>query len=301
MLRRLLIAALLVLLPVLAWNRAHQPQTGTAASESFAAAAPLPQDNRPEPGFRTEVHLEAGGFEVRWACPKVAVTEAILYRSTSDLSLTKLDNVRFPIVTISLPASREGRFVDEAFPAGVPLHYQVRLKDAEGRFHYGPAVAVEAPSAALPSLQSPSLLVDKTQYCLEVRDGGRTVRRYPIALGRNPFRRKLHEDNASTPEGHYRIVSLQPQATYHRAYDLDYPSEVDRQRYEQAARKGELPPSRPGIGGEIQIHGKGIHANWTFGCIALRNQDMDELFAHPEIAVGCPVDIAGREFNRADL
>jgi hypothetical protein len=69
---------------------------------------------------------------------------------------------------------------------------------------------------------------------------------------------------------------------------------VDRARYD-------LMQPNTDIGGEIQIHGQGIHSNWTFGCMALRNQDMDELFAHPEIDVGTPVWIYGGELTLADL
>ena len=44
-----------------------------------------------------------------------------------------------------------------------------------------------------------------------------------------------------------------------------------------------------------------IHSNWTFGCMALRDSDMDELFSHSEIAAGTPLWIYGGELSRADL
>lgn len=297
MFRHLLLLLLLALVAVLAWQGKPGPPLDTA---SPTAASP-PQDNRVQAGFQMEAQAVEGGVSVRWSGPLVEIVEAVLYRSTSDLARTRLDEVRYPIAVRRLPPDRVGTLQDDTAPPGVPLFYQVRLAEASGRFHYGPVASVELPARKLPRLARPSLLVDKEDYTLVVRDGGRTVKRYPVALGRNPFRRKLHQDNASTPEGRYRVYNLQPQATYYRAYDLDYPTAADRERYELAARRGLLPRPTPGIGGEIQIHGRGIQANWTFGCIALRNEDMDELFAHPEIAAGCPVEIVGRELTRADL
>ncbi|MEW6284000.1 MAG: L,D-transpeptidase, partial [Candidatus Eremiobacterota bacterium] len=133
----------------------------------------------------------------------------------------------------------------------------------------------------------------------EVRDRGQAVKRYPVVMGRGRGR-KLRQDNASTPEGRYRLYNLQPRATFHRAYDVDYPNALDQVRYDLAQRKGLLPPETP-IGSEIQIHGGGIHSNWTFGCVALRNEDMDELFSRPEIGVGTRVTLVGGELTREDL
>ncbi|MBI3926836.1 MAG: peptidoglycan-binding protein [Armatimonadetes bacterium] len=159
-------------------------------------------------------------------------------------------------------------------------------------------VRVDVPGRELPALAEPRLVVDKVEYTLTVLDGERVVKRYPIALGSEPGKRKLCRDNASTPEGFYTIMGLQPEATFHRAYDIDYPNDVDRVRYRFAQRHQKL--GDPGIGGEIQIHGRGIHSNWTFGCVALRDQDMDELFAHPEIDAGTEVLILGRDITAED-
>ena len=150
------------------------------------------------------------------------------------------------------------------------------------------------PASRLPVLKRPRLLIDKAHYVLRVCDGERVVKRYPVAMGRRARQRKLCYDNASTPEGRYRIVGLQPQATYYRAYDIDYPNAVDAARHR-------LLGCNESIGGEIQIHGRGIGRNWTFGCIALRDQDMDELFAHTEIQLGIPVWIYGGELSLRDL
>jgi len=68
--------------------------------------------------------------------------------------------------------------------------------------------------------------------------------------------------------------------------------------------EGLIPQDR-GIGGEIQVHGKhprfgSIQRNWTWGCISLRNTDIDEIFALPVLKVGVPVIIFGLEFSLED-
>jgi len=113
-------------------------------------------------------------------------------------------------------------------------------------------------------------------------------------MGRLPLKRKLRFDNASTPEGRYRLLGLQPDATYYKALDLNYPNETD------VARHQILDPSSD-IGSEIQIHGLGISRNWTWGCMAMRNEDIDELFAHSELGVGTVSWIYGGEITLAQL
>lgn len=138
--------------------------------------------------------------------------------------------------------------------------------------------------------------MDKVNYSLDVLDGDSLVKRYVIDLGRDPVRRKLHQDNATTPEGIYRIVKVRPTSTFHKAFDLSYPNDADQQRYRLLCPKG-----RPAIGGAIQIHGGGCGTNWTYGCIALRDEDIDELFEHPEIGVNTKVIIVGSELTRAGI
>lgn len=292
--RVLLLLALLAC--VLAVSRlAPPPMEPVPLLSNYSAPPPPQQDNRPDGSVDVEVEESAEAVRLSWTATG---QETVLFRSTSPLGQTRLNDVRFPIVTIR-PVGQEYR--DTELPDGVTVRFQLRVKDAEGKLHYSDVLAVDRPDRPLPPLARPSLYVDKVRYLLEVRDSGRVVKRYPVALGRNPFKRKLHQDNASTPEGRYRIVGLQPNATFHRAYDLDYPTDLDRERYDFAADRRLLPSPAPGIGGEIQIHGRGIDANWTYGCIALRDEDMDELFSRPEIATGVLVEIAGRELTAADL
>ncbi|MBN9415631.1 hypothetical protein ABS71_15020 [bacterium SCN 62-11] len=178
---------------------------------------------------------------------------------------------------------------DAALAHGIPYYYEV----ASGgqRWRLGP---VRLPWKPLPPSRRPRLLVDKSRYLLSVLEGQKVLKSYAVAMGSRPMTRKLQVDRASTPEGRYRILNLQPQATYHRALDVDYPNETDIARHQLLAPQAD-------IGGEIQIHGMGIERNWTWGCIALRNLDVDELFRHQEIVVGTELWIYGGEVSLTDL
>lgn len=253
------------------------------------APAPVRSTPRPvPPPLRVDegLKLKRNGMGLRWqaeAPPTLLVSTSRQARAGSD-----------PLRSIPL-SSRTGEWTDPDAQDGVSCYYRLKVGD-----RVSDEIEIAWPDRPLPRLSRPSFLVDKPNYSLEVQDNGRRVKRYPIAMGRNPENRKLCYDNASTPEGRYRIIGVQPEATYYRAYDIDYPNAHDQERYAFYRRNGLL-EGDPGIGGEIQIHGKGIGSNWTFGCMALRNEDMDELFSHPEIGVGTPVTIVGAQLTCADL
>lgn len=227
------------------------------------------------------------------------VASLTLLRSTSNLAFQK-DQQVYPIARIELPPQTR-EFQDTLAPQQVELHYQLELKLKNGDKMWSNVERARCAAQPIKMLAKPQILVDKVTYCLMLMDGPVIVRRFPIALGADPNKRKLHFDRASTPEGVYRITGLQPRATYHRAYDLNYPNSVDQTRYRLSAELGILPRTAPPIGGEIQVHGGGIEQNWTWGCIALRNQDMDWLFARPELKAGCRISIAGSELRPEDL
>ncbi len=178
---------------------------------------------------------------------------------------------------------------DRDLAHGIAYWYQV---ESGGRFwRLGPIRLEWRP---LPRSRRPWLLVDKSRYLLSILEGQKVLKRYAVAMGSRPMKRKLQLDRASTPEGRYRIVNLQPDATYHKALDIDYPNETDVARHRLLAPQSD-------IGGEVQIHGMGIERNWTWGCVALRSQDIDEIFRHPEIGVGTTLWIFGGEVTLAQL
>jgi lipoprotein-anchoring transpeptidase ErfK/SrfK len=137
--------------------------------------------------------------------------------------------------------------------------------------------------------KSAAIIVSKASRTLFLYKGGRLHRSYPISLGINGSRDKLHAGDRATPEGEYRVVLKNRNSLFHKALLINYPNEEDRRRFEEAKRKG-LIKKNAQIGGLIEIHGGG-KAGMTLGCVALENADMDEVF---DIAAeGTPVTIVG--------
>lgn len=251
-----------------------------------AAGAGLELVVTPLAGSRARVSVGSAG--------PVRADEVVVLRSTAWLEENP-DTVALPVTVLRVGAGQGESLglVDSFFADGTRYYYRAVRRG-------GPASAVDSldtPSKPAPRAGAYSLLVDKLHYLLELRSGGQALKRYPIALGSQPRRRKLHEDNASTPEGDYRISGRNPRSRFHKAFDIDYPNAADRARYRRARAAGRVPPGA-GIGGEIQIHGGGVGSNWTFGCIALRNADIDELFAPGVVGRGTRVRIIGTVVRR---
>jgi hypothetical protein len=138
-----------------------------------------------------------------------------------------------------------------------------------------------------------AVIVDKLARRLILVEGGRAVRAFTAELGRNGLADKIYAGDAATPEGLYRVIEKKEgdETAYHRALELDYPTDADRREFAAAQRRGLVPAGR-GIGGSIEIHGHGGRGtDWTNGCIALPDAEMDRLFA--AVSVGTPVTIVG--------
>lgn len=124
-----------------------------------------------------------------------------------------------------------------------------------------------------------SVLVKKTERKLYLMRNGLPYRSYSIALGGNPKGRKQQEGDQRTPEGRYLLDWRNAKSAYHRSLHISYPGSKDRI---QAAAKATLP------GGMIMIHGQpnGLGWlspllqlwNWTDGCIAVSNAEMEEIW-----------------------
>lgn len=138
-------------------------------------------------------------------------------------------------------------------------------------------------------MNSLAIIVDKLEKKLFVYSGGEIKSVYDVGLGRFSLADKLHAGDEATPEGKYKIIRKVLNSKYYKALLLDYPNEDDRRRFAEMKKKGLIPP-QVGIGGLIEIHGGG-QDGLTFGCIAMENEAMDELFRIVEI--GTPVTIVG--------
>ena len=136
------------------------------------------------------------------------------------------------------------------------------------------------------------IIVDKFAHRCYVYKDGKLKKEFTAELGPNWLGTKKYRGDKATPEGKYRITKKksQKQTKYYKALLIDYPNDEDKARYESLVKKGLIP--KRGIGNLIEIHGdggKGI--NWTDGCIALTNDEIDKVYDMVEI--GTPVTIVG--------
>ncbi len=147
------------------------------------------------------------------------------------------------------------------------------------------------PTAPLPSEDKiDHILVEKADRKMHVLSKGKVLKIYRIALGSSPKGHKQQEGDGRTPEGIYVIESKNPQSGYHLNLGISYPDRVDQKNAERA---GVSP------GGEIKIHGLRngtgmvgrLHrlSDWTLGCIAVTNEEIQELYDH--VAIGTVIEI----------
>jgi lipoprotein-anchoring transpeptidase ErfK/SrfK len=139
----------------------------------------------------------------------------------------------------------------------------------------------------------PVILVDKLRRQLLLMKGDEEIGSYAVDLGAAGIDSKTRAGDDATPEGRYRITEVRGpgQTHFYRALMLDYPNAEDRARFRRLQRAGQIPRGQ-GIGSLIEIHGQGGRArDWTQGCVALDNDDMDDLA--DRVAVGTAVTIVG--------
>lgn len=127
--------------------------------------------------------------------------------------------------------------------------------------------------------EKPVVLVDKLRRRLLVLRGKEEIAAYRVELGISAIEDKVHAGDEATPEGRYHVTEVRKPGNtrYHRALMLDYPNADDRAEFARRRRAGELAGNQ-GIGAHIEIHGEGGRGlDWTQGCVALTNEEMDEL------------------------
>ncbi len=138
-----------------------------------------------------------------------------------------------------------------------------------------------------------AILVDKFEHSCQVYSEGKLTKQFAVELGPNWIGSKRCKGDNATPEGQYFITEKMNtgQSKYYQALVIDYPNQKDKEKFLAAKQRGELPENAQ-IGGSIEIHGEGGKGgNWTQGCIALKNADMEKLFSL--VKVGTPVTIVG--------
>jgi hypothetical protein len=169
-----------------------------------------------------------------------------------------------------------------------------------------PAAAAEAPLAV-----ERWLLVDTRALTLTVMDGEwPQLTLHNLAIGRYGTSREKRRGDNTTPLGRFRITRIERDADFHRFIGLDYPgveradqayregviSRGEHQAILAAHRRAATPPQGTALGGHIGIHGLGrgdplLHqvVNWTKGCVALSNEQVDTLLSW--VRVGMMVEI----------
>ena len=134
------------------------------------------------------------------------------------------------------------------------------------------------------------IVILKSAHTLILVKGDQVIRTYKVAIGRNPVGAKMRSGDHKTPEGDYIVDARKSSSRFHRALHISYPNQTDR---EQAQRAGVSP------GSDIEIHGlqngpgwiDGLHrlVDWTDGCIAVTDSEIDEIWN--QVRIGTPVEI----------
>ena len=152
-------------------------------------------------------------------------------------------------------------------------------------------------------LRSPKIIVKKARRQLLLYSDGRLVRTYRVGLGLSPSGDKVREGDRRTPEGEFYIFTKNDKSAFYLSLGLSYPNAahaerglrdglITRAQYDaiiSALRAKKAPPQNTPLGGDIYIHGNGAGSDWTWGCVALENENIRELF--DAVSVGTPVTI----------
>lgn len=143
----------------------------------------------------------------------------------------------------------------------------------------------------LPLVQ-PKIVVSKGRRRLMLYSGGNLVRAYRVGLGLSPTDDKIKQGDRRTPEGEFYIFTKNDKSAYYLSLGVSYPNAEDAERglrdglinraqYNRilnAIRRKRTPPQNTPLGGQIYIHGNGSQSDWTWGCVALDDKDIRELF-----------------------
>jgi hypothetical protein len=190
----------------------------------------------------------------------------------------------FPIHTIRAGVPLEGRF-----------RGTLRLWRLAPLVSLLPLIGSLAGCASTPPetrLVADQVVVKKSERKLMLMQGGKPIREYRVALGDNPYGHKMYQGDERTPEGDYILDWRNPRSNFYKSIHVSYPNERDRLF---ARALGDDP------GGMIMIHGlpNYLPANaalanynrrdWTDGCIAVDNKEMDEIWQ--AVRDGTPIRI----------
>ena len=155
----------------------------------------------------------------------------------------------------------------------------------------------------LPKMENPNILVKKKERQLQILDGEKLIKTYSISLGFAPDGDKEIEGDGKTPEGDFYVFTKNDKSSFFLSLGVSYPNIEDAERglkqglitqeehdeIVKAINEKSMPPQKTKLGGEIYIHGGGCDSDWTAGCMALKNEEMQEIF--DVIEIGTPIKI----------
>jgi murein L,D-transpeptidase YafK len=152
-------------------------------------------------------------------------------------------------------------------------------------------IAMLLPAGTVSAMEKADLVVvEKSKSALYLKRSGKILKKYRIALGPQPKGPKRREGDGRTPEGFYILDLKNPYSAFYKSIRISYPNGADM---EKAAQLGVSP------GGAIMIHGQKNgwekmaaltqRRNWTKGCLAVTNQEMDEIWE--AVDIGTPIEI----------
>ncbi|MDX6611098.1 MAG: hypothetical protein QOD75_284 [Blastocatellia bacterium] len=165
----------------------------------------------------------------------------------------------------------------------------------KGGVQVAPAITIKA-TLTLP-LNKPSIVVKKGQRELLLFADGQLVRTYRVGLGLSPVGNKVRAGDRRTPEGSFYIFTKNPQSAFYLSLGVSYPNAehaerglrdglITKAQYTRiinALNRKVTPLQNTALGGTIYIHGRGAGSDWTWGCVALDDVSMKELYDAVEI------------------
>lgn len=157
---------------------------------------------------------------------------------------------------------------------------------------------------SMPPMETPRIVIKKQKRLLQIFDGENLIKEYKIALGFAPRGDKQTEGDGKTPEGKFYVFTKNAESKFYLSLGLSYPnieaakrglrekviSQEEHDAIINAIEQKQMPPQKTALGGEIYIHGGGIQNDWTEGCVALRNEEIQEIYE--AIPVGAEVQIS---------
>ncbi len=199
------------------------------------------------------------------------------------------------VACLSFPACRQSLTVAKPFV----LHGEEKKNSEPERLQQR---TEQKRSLKLP-LKDPRIVVIKSKRLLELYSQGKIVRTYQVGLGFNPVPDKEREGDGATPEGDFYVFTKNDKSAYYLSLGVSYPNIEDATRglrdelisqkehdvIVRAIHNKAAPPQHTALGGLIYIHGNGAKSDWTWGCVALENEDIRELY--DAVLVGTPVTI----------